>query len=177
MSMKRFFALSAASLLLGAAGSAVAANHSTQNATARNVLPVLVQVDDQGRVTSMLPAYQLWPQSRRLLRQTLDAMITRPAQHGGHAISSQFVINLAMRATPRADGNYNVTFAYVSAQPVPYGSWHWYNNGHRLALAGQNGLFRPPHRSFRSVPGHVVYHAGTNHLSTSNGSHNTPSKP
>ncbi len=111
------------------------------------VEPVLVQVNAQGKVTEASPAYPLPPKVNRLLRANLDEMIRKPAvdQHG-KPVSSQFIMNLALRTTPRAEGDYDVQFAYVSTSPVPNGSWYWVHlDGDRLALADRNVVYRRPH--------------------------------
>jgi hypothetical protein len=55
------------------------------------------------------------------------------------------VIYLRLNAVPRANGNYDAKFAYVSAASVPPGSWYWVHiDGHRVVLANQNMPdFRP----------------------------------
>ena len=131
------------------------------------VLPVLVQVNAHGQITSASPAFELTPSLTRLLRTNLDEMINRPAtDKQGRPMASQFVMNLAVQATPHSKGEYNVNFAYVSTSPVPAGSWYWVHiDGHRLALAPQHsGNVRQPtpmnryqyppdsNRSFTPVP-------------------------
>ncbi|SFR85956.1 3-deoxy-D-arabinoheptulosonate-7-phosphate synthase [Dyella sp. OK004] len=113
------------------------------------VVPVLVQVNSAGKVTSASPAIELSPVVRRLLDKNLDEMINKPAYDHGKPIASQFVINLALQATPREEGNYDAQFAYVSSVPVPIGQWHWVNlDGRRLALAGPNNGFPMGHSRF-----------------------------
>jgi hypothetical protein len=135
--MKRFCAF----LLLGtlAAGQgALATSSMSINRFTTRVLPVLVQVDSHGKVTGVSPAVELAPRYDRLLRQTLDEMITRPANDHGRPVASQFVINLGLQASPRPDGQYDARFVYVSTSPVPAGSWYWEHiDGHRLALRSQ----------------------------------------
>ncbi|MGP1666846.1 MAG: hypothetical protein ACTS5I_13225, partial [Rhodanobacter sp.] len=106
------------------------------------MLPVLVQVDANGKITDVSPATHLSPQLDRLLHQNLAEMISKPAtDKHGKGISSQFVINMALKAIPRAEGNYDVQFAYVSTSQVPRGSWAWVNvDGRRLALADRHSL-------------------------------------
>lgn len=101
-----------------------------------HALPVLVRVDKQGRVTDMQPARRLRPNMRRLLRKTLDQMIVNPATRHGRAVSSQFVMQLAIDASKQPDGKYKVHFAYVSSMPVPLLPLHWIRTeGDRLALS------------------------------------------
>lgn len=144
-------------VLLGtlALGQGVLANPSMSiNRFTPRVLPVLVQVDSHGKVTGVSPAIELAPRYDRLLRQTLDQMITRPANDHGRAVASQFVINLGLQTSPRADGQYDARFVYVSTSPVPPGSWYWEHiDGHRLALRSQGSRdFRPRDFQRRAEP-------------------------
>jgi hypothetical protein len=145
--MKRF----CATLLLGtlAAGQGVLATSSMSiNQFTPRVLPVLVQVDSHGKVTDVSPAVDLAPRYDRMLRETLDQMITGPANDHGRSVASQFVINLGLQASPRSDGKYDTRFVYVSTSPVPSGSWYWVHiDGHRLALRSRNDL-GPRHQYF-----------------------------
>jgi len=126
-----------------------------------------VQVSAQGKVTSASPATTLSPRLDRLLRADLDEMIRQPAvDEHGRPVSSQFVINLALQAATRAQGGYDARFAYVSASPVPAGSWYWVHiDGHRLALASQRsfdgpGRF-PLHRDRHQPDQNRAYHAAS----------------
>jgi hypothetical protein len=106
-----------------------------------HVLPVLVRVDAHGKVTDLSPAVELTPAFTRLLRQTVDQLITGPATDHGKPRSSQFVMKLGLQATARADGSYDTRFIYLSSAPVPSGRWFWQNeDGHRLALVRADGL-------------------------------------
>lgn len=141
-------ALSTALLLCAFAAAPVAfADSMSVNQFTPRVLPVLVQVDSHGQVRQVSPSVELSPQYDRLLRQTLDQMINQPAKDHGRPVASQFVINLGLQATARPDGKYEAHFVYVSASPVPAGSWYWVHiDGHRLALANRNeGPIRRPH--------------------------------
>ena len=120
-------------------------------------MPVLVQVNAQGRVTDMSPAMELTPQLTRLLRSNVDELISGPAIVRGKPIASQVVLNMALQATPQEQGNYLAQFTYVSSSPVPNGSWYWVHiDGHRLALAergsGRNFERLPAHRMQRAWP-------------------------
>lgn len=138
MNMKQYRPLILLGLLVAAAP-VVAADSMSINHFTPKVLPVLVQVDSHGRVTDVSPSVELAPRYDRLLRQALDEMITQPAKDHGRPMSSQFVMNLALRTTPRADGRYDAKFVYVSTSPVPAGSWYWVHmDGHRLALEMQH---------------------------------------
>lgn len=106
----------------------------------QHVLPVLVQVNAEGKVTSASPAISLEPQMSRLLSRNISEMITRPAESHGRPVASQFILNLQLDATKRPDGNYDAHFVSVSTQPVPAGNWHWVDIEGRLwALAGPDG--------------------------------------
>lgn len=143
-------------LLLGTAGVASAqvaagAQDPSLNASPLKVIPVLVYVNNSGEITNVSPSTRLTPQYARLLRENLDQMISKPAMDHGKPISSQFVMNVALKVDPTSEGNYNARFVYVSAKPVPPGQWVWTHvNGHRLALENRNNIWnrndshRPP---------------------------------
>jgi hypothetical protein len=140
--MKRFSGMMLAGVLTVGGGAAMAANGSLNEFRAR-ILPVLVHVNASGGITEVSPATHLTPQMNRLLRQNLDEMIAKPATEHGRPISSQVIINLALQATPRSEGDYLARFVYVSSSPVPAGSWYWVHiDGHRLALANRNDFGR-----------------------------------
>lgn len=136
--MKTIHRLAMVALLLACSGAATATSASL-NAFHDKVMPVLVQVNSQGQVTSASPAIALSPKISRLLRTNLDEMISKPAtDKQGHPIASQFIINLAVQAALLDNGKYAAHFTYLSTQPVPTGSWYWVHiDGHRLALARQ----------------------------------------
>jgi hypothetical protein len=120
----------------------MAASWSLNDFTPR-IMPVLVHVNAHGRVTDASPSIELTPTVQRLMLRNLDELITKPATRHGHAVSSQFVINLALKVEPRENGDYLARFAYVSSTPVPSGSWYWVKiDGHRLALASRNDVNR-----------------------------------
>jgi len=149
--MKTHCALLLLGLSAAGTGAATAASQSLNEFTPR-VLPVLVQVDSHGKVTEVSSSIALAPRFDRLLRQTVDELITRPASAHGRPVASQFVMNLALRTTPRPDGAFDARFAYVSTSPVPPGSWYWvHEDGHRLALMRQDAA--RPGRVFRGGPG------------------------
>lgn len=139
--MKRSLAVIFVGALSVASGAAAAqAPAGSLNQFPQRLLPVLVQVDTQGKVTSAQPAVTLEPSLNKLLARNLDEMITAPADSHGRAVASQFISYLALQVDPRSDGNYDAHFVSVSTQPVPAGNWHWVNlDGHRLALSGPNG--------------------------------------
>ena len=136
--MKPLCTLALLGSLIGGAGAAMAMPSQSINQFPSRVLPVLVQVNSQGRVTAVSPSDDLAPRYARLLRQTLDEMITKPANDHGRPVASQFVMNLALQTSPRPDGQFDARFVYVSVSPVPAGSWYWEHiDGHRLALRRQ----------------------------------------
>lgn len=117
------------------------ADSGSLNAFEHKVLPVLVHVNAQGKVTQVSSSIELRPRFDRLLRESLDQMISKPATYHGHPVASQFVITLGMKATPRPDGRYDASLFYVSSKPVPSGSWLWEHvDGHRLALVNRDVL-------------------------------------
>lgn len=135
--------LSALLALLFASTGAGAMTSQSLNGFTPKVLPVLVQVDSHGKVTGVSPSIELAPRFDRLLRQTVDQLIARPASDHGRPVASQFVMNLTLRTSLRTDGAYDARFAYLSSVPVPSGSWYWVHvDGHRLALMSQ-GSARP----------------------------------
>jgi hypothetical protein len=140
--MKRFQTCLALGLL-ATSTTAAAIESQSLNRFTPHVLPVLVQVDAKGKVTNVSPAMELSPKFDKLLRSSLDEMIHQPAMVHNHPTASQFVITLALRATPRDDGRYDAKFAYVSVSPVPSGQWVWsHEDGHRLALVDRDSLQR-----------------------------------
>lgn len=135
--MKRMHFLAVLGLSLIASQAAMA-SESLSDFPLRT-LPVLVNVDAAGKITSASPARELPPVMERLLRTNLDEMVSGPAHWKGKAISSQCIINVALKASPRDDGKFDAGFAYLSAQPVPIGRWHWVNlDGRRLMLANDD---------------------------------------
>ena len=129
--------------MLSLAASAALASSGSLNEFRPKVMPVLVQVNAHGKVTDASPAIELSPRLRRLLLQNLNEMIVKPATDHGRPVSSQFVANLALRTTPRTEGDYDAQFVFVSSSPVPSGSWYWVHiDGHRLALASRNSINR-----------------------------------
>ncbi|MEO8999510.1 MAG: hypothetical protein ABI227_09380 [Rhodanobacter sp.] len=149
--MKRFHLMALAGVLVIGANVAIAGGPSSLTEFRPSVMPVLVHVDASGKVTEVSPSTELSPKINRLLRQSLDEMISKPATEHGRPVSSQFVINLAVQASPREDGDYLARFVYVSSSPVPNGSWYWVHiDGHRLALANRNGLDRRRRSRFDS---------------------------
>src|SRR5699024_1575164 len=114
--------------LLAAAPLAHAATPQTGDAS-YHVLPVLITVNKQGRVTNMLPAVRLNSAIRRVVKTTLDKMVTGPIFEHGKPASGQIVVQLLIKGTRQADDRYRVDLSYLASQPVPYGQWHWYDQG------------------------------------------------
>lgn len=104
-----------------------------------HVLPVLVQVDAKGNITGISPSERLSPRIEKLLRANVREMVQGPAiDKDGRSTTSLQVLNLGLVKSPRPDGSFDVSFAYVSATPVPAGSWYWvHTDGRQLALARQ----------------------------------------
>lgn len=137
----------ALSVLLGTTSAAMASSVSLNQFTPR-VMPVLVQVNAQGKVTGISPSADLAPPLARLLRSNVQELISGPALVRGKPMPSQLILNMALRATPTEQGNYAAQFTYVSRSPVPNGSWYWVHiDGHRLALAEQGSR-----RTFERLP-------------------------
>ena len=133
--MKRIHTITLVGILSIGAGPLMAASTAFNEPTP-NVMPVLVQVNSHGKVISATPPTQLTPKLTRLLRQNLDEMITKPATVQGHAVDSQFIMNMALHTSSTNDGKYVVQFRYVSTSPVPPGEWYWVRtDDHHLALA------------------------------------------
>ena len=125
-------------VLLGAlttAGSVAATGSFSLNQFNSQILPVLVQVNANGKVTRVSPSIRLRAQYERLLRKNIQEVVSGPAMERQKAVSSQFVMNVMLKAAPLNDGTYDAQFAYVSSQPIPSGPMHWVSlDGHRLAL-------------------------------------------
>ncbi|MEO8747597.1 MAG: hypothetical protein ABI379_08070 [Rhodanobacter sp.] len=155
--MKSLYAMALCiSVALGT--NALAADSGSLNDFPPKVLPVLVQVNAHGKVTSASPSTELPPRLTRLLLENLNGWIAGPALVHGKPVSSQFIMNLALEVTPRPTGDYYANFAYVSTSPVPPGSWYWIHiDGHRLALANRNGFRGPQQNRFHlpRVPGYI----------------------
>jgi hypothetical protein len=114
-----------------------------------NVVPVLVKVDKQGRVTSVFASERLRPAMERLLyRSTKDVAIGQ--EGAGHG--RMLVLRMKLEAVPRADGDYDARFVVIDAKPVPFGSWSWMRDGDRYALIDGSSLPRPPQRIERWSP-------------------------
>lgn len=130
------------------AGVAQADNPTPSPAQQQQVLPVLVKLNAQGRVTYVSPSSRLPPKINRLLRANITELFAGPANTaapGKSDSSRQFIANMTTIATPNGSGDlHTVHFALVSTQTVPSGSWYWeHMDGRRLTLVNRSLL--PPH--------------------------------
>lgn len=138
MNMKRSVLLISAVLFFLASGVVSASSKDEQSGKSR-VVTVLVNVDAQGKVSDVSSPYKLRPAFIRVIQNTLDKMITEPAINHGKPIPCQFVANLRMNLVPAANGNYGVSFTYISSKPLPSGSWYWVRTrDRRIALWNQS---------------------------------------
>lgn len=138
------------------AGTAMASSGSLVEFTPR-IMPVVVQVNAQGRVTDILPSQQLKPWLRKMLVEQIDAWITEPAKNHGKPTASRFIMEVAMRVQPRKDGEYDANFVYVKSMPLAFGgALHWdvINGGLELALVPDAAGSRVDHilRHFDRFP-------------------------
>ena len=144
--MKRFRFL-AVGLSIVASQAAVASG--SMNDFPLKALPVLVNVDANGKITDASPAMQLPPAVQRILLTNLDEMVTGPAHlEGGKPISSQCIINVYLKATPRPDGKFDAGFAFDG-------------DGDRIGAMDPDGTFITPHQIFSILFWHL---AGTRKL-------------
>ena len=137
--MKRFHRMLIGGTLLAMGTLAMASSVSLTSFPPR-VMPVLVYVNAQGKVTEVQPSTQLPPRLRRLLASSLRQWVSKPAMVNGHPVASQSIVNVALHATPRKDGKYDASFAFVSIVPAPFASAYWSTrNGTQLALVESHG--------------------------------------
>ncbi|HJP97994.1 MAG TPA: hypothetical protein VJ862_05460 [Rhodanobacteraceae bacterium] len=134
------------SLIAGAlaalAGTAMASSGSLVEFRPQ-VMPVVVQVNAEGRVTDILPSEQLPPGLSHLLVDQLNAWIVKPAVVKGHPVASRFIAEVGMRANPRKDGKFDASFVYVKGLPMPFGGavhWNVINGGLELALVSDDSV-------------------------------------
>ncbi len=167
---------------LTAAGSVAATGSFSLNQFHSGVLPVLVQVNAKGKVTRVSPSTALAPRYHRLLRENIEELVAGPAMEHNRAVSSQFVMNVTLKTTPRADGSFDAQFAYVSTNSVPSGPMHWVAiDGHRLALARDGDMFRTrDHANYWQAPRQVnpsQYHDYASHGAPAQSSRSASSNP
>jgi len=139
--MKPLHASLIACAIAGFAGTALASSGSLVEFKPQ-VMPVVVQVDARGKVTDILPSEQLTPRLQQMLVKQIDAWIVKPATVKGHPVGSRFIVEVAMQAKPRKDGNYDASFVYVKSLAMPFGGavhWNVINGGLELALVSDMG--------------------------------------
>ncbi|MDQ1121011.1 MULTISPECIES: hypothetical protein [Pseudoxanthomonas] len=107
----------------------------------QGVVPVLVSVNSQGKVTRVQASQTLRPSMNRLLRKNLDEAIVAPARRDDRPVNSQMVLRMKLDLTPMEDGRYAAKFVPVDGKQVPYGAWFWRLDGDRYALVDD---FRGP---------------------------------
>jgi hypothetical protein len=86
---------------------------------------VVVSVDANGHVTHVQHVQKLPPEIEKLLRETLDKWITKPAIVNGRRADSAIFMNVVLRSKQRTDGNYEASFDYISSQPAPHGEKYY----------------------------------------------------
>ena len=132
--MKRFHRMLIGGVLLATGTFAMASSVSLTSFPPR-VMPVFVHVNSLGKVTEVQPSTQLPPRLRRLLASNLRQWISKPAIVDGRPVDSYSIVNVALHATPRKDGKYDASFAFVSILPAPFASAYWSTkDGTQLAL-------------------------------------------
>lgn len=142
--MKALHVSLVASALAALAGTAMASSGSLVEFKPQ-VMPVVVQVNAQGKVTDVLPPQQLPPKLSQLLVRQLDEWVVKPATVKGHPVASRFIAEVAMRASPRKDGKYEASFVYVKSLPMPFGGavhWNVIDGGLELALVSDDAMGR-----------------------------------
>jgi hypothetical protein len=139
--MQPFRTLLIACAIAAVAGTASASSGSLVEFKPK-VMPVVVQVNADGRVTDILPSEQLTPAWQSTLIKQLDAWIVKPATVKDHPVASRFIIEIAMQAKPRKDGKYDAHFVYVKSLPLAFGGalhWEVINGGVEFALVSDLG--------------------------------------
>lgn len=146
--MKRIHMLAVAGAIAAVGSTAMASNGSLTQFTPK-VMPVLVHVNSHGKVTNISPSTPLPPQFAHMLESSIRGWISKPAVIHGRNVDSDMIINVAFKASPRGDGNYDAGFAYVSSSPTPYKSSHWVSkDGYQLGLVDNSaGLGNPGYNS------------------------------
>ncbi|TAA06859.1 hypothetical protein EA658_19060 [Pseudoxanthomonas winnipegensis] len=113
------------------------------------VVPVLVSVNSQGKITRVQASQTLKPSMNRLLRKNLDEAIVAPALRDDHPVNSQMVLRMKLNLTPMEDGRYAAKFVPVDGKQVPFGAWFWRLDGDRYALVDD---FRGPSTPRQAMP-------------------------
>lgn len=135
--MKKTASIALAVLIFLAAGWTTAAA-SDAPARVNHTIPVLIKVNKKGVVSDVLPAYNVRPAFKRMLKDVIRRMITKPAMKDGKPVESQFVITLAVLTNKGTRDHAGTTFKYLATKSLPPGSWHWvHGTDDRLALSSQ----------------------------------------
>ncbi|WP_440976418.1 energy transducer TonB [Pseudoxanthomonas winnipegensis] len=113
------------------------------------VVPVLVSVNSQGKITRVQASQTLRPSMNRLLRKNLDEAIVAPALRDDRPVNSQMVLRMKLNLTPMEDGRYAAKFVPVDGKQVPFGAWFWRLDGDRYALVDD---FRGPSTPRQAMP-------------------------
>jgi len=115
----------------------------------RDVVPVLVSINKDGKVSNMVVSQRLKPSMNRLLRETTDVVAAAAAEKG---VSSQIVLRVRLENTKREDGQYDVRFVPLDFKAVPKGPWSWQIQGQRYALTDS-----PQARGSMPDPGSLLH--------------------
>jgi len=112
--------------LLGSTSAVASESAAPDYSNIRKFEPVYVQVNAQGKITEINPAYPLSDGLKRLLRANLNEMIHTPAiGKDGKPVPSQFIITVALKVEPLSTGDYDAEFTYVSSIPLPSRDCSW----------------------------------------------------
>lgn len=126
-----------AGLCIGALALASFGCAATELTVARyeqGIVPVLVSVNSQGKVTHVQASQNLKPSLSKLLRKNLEEAIVAPALRDDKPVNAQIVMRMKLDLTPTEDGRYAARFLPVESKQVPYGAWFWLLDGDRYAL-------------------------------------------
>lgn len=89
-----------------------------------HVLPVLVAVDQAGKVTKVDTPISLSSAQQNNLKQVVSGMIKGPAKDkSGRAHASQLVMMFAINHSTDGSGNY--ALKYLRSKSEPVGEYHW----------------------------------------------------
>lgn len=156
LAVKKLFFVS---LLATAASAGHAQTDSTPTANVSPMpLSVLVDVDAQGHVENVQleSATRLSPEIDRLLRETLNKWIHKPAIVSGRRVASQMVVNMSLRVSPQPDGKYSANFVYISSSAASSGSTSSVSQGNLTIKGGVD-----PFQGTRAAP--LPYVANSSH--------------
>lgn len=126
MNVSRLFLTMVVTVCVGLAPALATNARATPPGDTSFVLPVLVELNHDGKVVAVDPALRLPAALQRLLQASVVEIIS----HSGHdcrgtCTGGTAVMKLAMHLTPAAHGNYKVNFEYRSLQRLGSGPWHW----------------------------------------------------